>query len=65
LEAVEDEVDSVSFYEVEKNFENILQKWSDCFASDPIADKWKCIDTRTWNTSNNQKIKKFQSIPFQ
>lgn len=41
IEAVEDEVDSVSFYEVEKSLKNILQKWSDVTEISPIADKWK------------------------
>ena len=41
IEAVEDEVDSVSFYEVEKTLKNILQKWSDVSQVVPIADKWK------------------------
>jgi hypothetical protein len=41
IEAFEDEVDSVSFYEVEKTLKNILQKWSDVSQVVPIADKWK------------------------
>jgi hypothetical protein len=41
IEAVEDEVDSVSFYEVEKSLRNILKKWSDASEIVPIADKWK------------------------
>jgi len=41
IEAVEDEVDSVSFYEVEKTLKNILQKWSDVSQVVPIAYKWK------------------------
>ena len=41
IEALEDEVDSVSFYEVEKTLKNILQKWSDVSQVVPIADKWK------------------------
>jgi hypothetical protein len=41
IEAVEDEVDSVSFYEVEKTLKNLLQKWSDVSQIVPIADKWK------------------------
>ena len=41
IEAVEGEVDSVSFYEVEKTLKNILQKWSDVSQVVPIADKWK------------------------
>ncbi len=41
IEAVEDEVDTVSFYEVEKTLKSILQKWSDVGPTVPIADKWK------------------------
>ena len=41
VEAVENEVDTVSFYEVEKTLKNILQKWSDVSQVVPIADKWK------------------------
>ncbi|WP_343329266.1 hypothetical protein [Polaribacter staleyi] len=41
IEAVEDEVDTVSFYEVEKSLKAILQKWSDVTEISPIADKWK------------------------
>jgi hypothetical protein len=41
IEAVEDELDTVSFYEVEKTLKDILQKWSDISPSVAIADKWK------------------------
>ncbi len=41
IEALEDEVDSVSFYDVERSLKNILQKWSDVSQVVPIADKWK------------------------
>lgn len=41
IEAVEGEVDTVSFYEVEKTLKNLLQKWSDVSQIVPIADKWK------------------------
>jgi hypothetical protein len=41
IEAIEDEVDSVSFFEVEKTLKNILMKWSDVTPSVAIADKWK------------------------
>jgi len=41
IEAVEDDVDTVSFYDVEKSLKNILQKWSDVTEISPIADKWK------------------------
>lgn len=41
IEAVEDEVDSVSFRDVEKSLRKILEKWSDVTQIVPIADKWK------------------------
>jgi hypothetical protein len=41
IEAVEDEVDTISFYDVEKSLKNLLQKWSDITEISPIADRWK------------------------
>lgn len=41
IDAVEDEVDTVSFYEVESTLRNLLKKWSDISEVIPIADKWK------------------------
>lgn len=41
IEALEDEVDSVSFYEVEKMLKNLLEKYSDIGSKVSIADKWK------------------------
>ncbi|MDO6491633.1 MULTISPECIES: hypothetical protein [unclassified Cellulophaga] len=41
IEAVEDEVDSVSFSDVETSLISILRKWSDASSVTPIADKWK------------------------
>jgi|TARA_B110000967_G_C18829389_1_gene533210 hypothetical protein len=41
IDAVEDDVDTISFYEVEKSLKKILQKWSDVTEISPIADKWK------------------------
>lgn len=41
VEAIEDEVDTISFYEVERTLKNLLQKWSDVSQIVPIADKWK------------------------
>ena len=41
IEASENEVDTISFYDVEKSLKNILQKWSDITPMTPIADKWK------------------------
>lgn len=41
IEAVEDDVDTVSFYDVEQSLKKILQKWSDITPIVPIADKWK------------------------
>ncbi|MCW9038693.1 hypothetical protein [Altibacter sp.] len=41
IEAAEDEVDTVSFYEVEKSLREILKKWSDVSEIVPIADKYR------------------------
>lgn len=41
IEAAEDDVDTVSFYEVEKSLRSILKKWSDVTEVVSIADKWK------------------------
>jgi hypothetical protein len=41
IEAVEDEVDSVSFSEVESILIKVLRRWSDVTPVVAIADKWK------------------------
>lgn len=41
IESSEDEVDSVSFYDVEKSLRDILRKWNGISEIVPIADKWK------------------------
>jgi hypothetical protein len=41
IEAAENEVDTISFYDVEKSLKNILRRWSDATETVPIADKWK------------------------
>lgn len=41
IEAAEDDVDTVSFYEVERSLKSILKKWSDVSEVIAIADKWK------------------------
>lgn len=41
IELLEDEVDTISFTEVEQSLIRILRKWSDVSAVTPIADKWK------------------------
>ena len=41
IEAAEDEVDTISFFEVESSLRAILKKWSDVSEIVPIADKWK------------------------
>ena len=41
IEAVEDEVDTISFSEVEQSLISILRRWSDASQISPIADKWK------------------------
>ncbi|RKR13183.1 hypothetical protein CLV91_1898 [Maribacter vaceletii] len=41
IEAVTDDVDTISFSEVEQSLISILRKWSDTSSITPIADKWK------------------------
>src|SRR5882757_7318402 len=41
IEAAENEVDTISFYDVEKSLKSILRRWSDATETVPIADKWK------------------------
>ena len=41
IEAAEDDVDTVSFFEVESSLVKILKKWSDASEVISIADKWK------------------------
>ena len=41
IEAVEDEVDTVSFFEVESTLRNLLKQWSDISEVVPIGDRWK------------------------
>ncbi|MBS9774910.1 MAG: hypothetical protein KGV59_07125 [Tenacibaculum sp.] len=41
IEAIEDELDVVSFYEVESVLRNLLKKYSDISEVVHIADKWK------------------------
>lgn len=41
IEAQEDAVDTVSFFDVESSLVEILKKWSDASEVVPIADKWK------------------------
>ena len=41
IEAIHDEIDTVSFYEVESTLRKILKQWSDISEIVPIADKFK------------------------
>ena len=41
IEAAEDDVDTVSFYEVEQTLKSILKRWSDVSEVVTMADKWK------------------------
>ena len=41
IEAQEDAVDTVSFFDLESSLVEILKKWSDASEVVPIADKWK------------------------
>lgn len=58
IEAVDDEVDTVSFSEVEQSLISILRKWSDASSISPIADKWKggtlVLEPKDSNLSNKE-----------
>jgi len=58
IEAVENEVDAVSFMDVESSLKKILQKWSDATEISPIADKWKngtlILQPKDTNLSNKE-----------
>ena len=41
IEAAENEVDTISFYDVERSLREILKKWSDISEIVPIGDRWK------------------------
>src|SRR5210317_168800 len=41
IEVVQDEVDSVSIYEIETTLRSLLKKWSDVSEVVPIADRWR------------------------
>jgi hypothetical protein len=41
IEAAEDDVDTISFFDVESSLVEILKRWSDASEITPIADKWK------------------------
>ncbi|GAB1856435.1 hypothetical protein MHTCC0001_12700 [Flavobacteriaceae bacterium MHTCC 0001] len=41
IDAVEDEVDTVSFYEIESIFRKLLKQYSDISEIVPIGEKWK------------------------
>lgn len=41
IEAVEDEVDTISFFEVESSLRRLLKTWSDISEVIPLGDRWK------------------------
>ena len=58
IESVEDEVDTISFSEVEQSLISILRRWSDASSISPIADKWKggtlVLEPKDTNLSNKE-----------
>lgn len=58
IEAVKDEVDTISFYEVENTLKNLLKKWSDISEIVPIGDRWKggklILEPRDNNLQNKE-----------
>ena len=41
IERLEDDVDTVSFFEIERSLTTILEKWSDTHQKVALADKWR------------------------
>ena len=41
IEALHDDIDTISFSEVEESLVTILRKWSDVTSLVPLADKWR------------------------
>ncbi len=58
IEAVEDEVDSVSFFDVERSLVKILEKWSDTHEKVAMADKWRGgkLVLETGDTTANKEM---------
>ncbi|QXP53008.1 MULTISPECIES: hypothetical protein [unclassified Cellulophaga] len=58
IEALEDDVDTISFSEVEQSLISILRKWSDASSITPIADKWRggTIALQPGDSSMSDKI---------
>ena len=58
IEALEAEVDAVSFSEVEQSLISILRRWSDASSVSAIADKWKggtlVLTTKDGQQSNKE-----------
>lgn len=58
IDAVEDELDTISFYEVESTLRNMLKKWSDISEIIPIGDRWKggkiILEPKDSNLSNKE-----------
>ena len=58
IESVEDEVDSISFFEVESTLRSILKKWSDVSEIVHIGDRWKggklILEPKDTNLSNKE-----------
>jgi hypothetical protein len=58
IESVEDEVDTISFYEVESTLRSLLKKWSDVSEVVHIGDRWKggklILEPKDTNLSNKE-----------
>ena len=58
IESVEDEVDTISFYEIESTLRNLLKKWSDVSEVVHIGDRWKggklILEPKDTNLSNKE-----------
>ena len=66
IEAVTDELDTVSFSDVEQSLITILRRWSDASSLTPIADKWKggslVLTPGDSNLSSKELVRVFASL---
>lgn len=63
IERLEDDVDTISFFDVESSLTKILEKWSDTHEKVAIADKWRggklILEPGDANTSKEMPIDTF------
>lgn len=64
IEVTEDEVDTVSFFDIESSLVKILKKYSDVSEIVPIADKWKGGTLELKPADDNLKSKELKIEDF-